>query len=82
MPRKNAGLEKLTYEEAMEKLESIIKKMEKEELPLEESLANFQEGMILNQYCRKLLTEADLRIEKILQNGGLSEYKDNTESGV
>ena len=82
MPKKNAGLEKLTYEEALEKLESIIKKMEREELPLEESLKNFQEGMLLNQHCRKLLTEAELRIEQILQSGELAEYKNNTESGA
>ena len=67
-------IEELTFEEALEKLENILNKMEKEELPLEESLSIFQEGMKLHLHCRKLLTEAELRVEKLLQNGELVEY--------
>lgn len=68
MHKEEDKIEKLTFEEALEKLEGIIKKMEKEELSLEESLQSFQEGMKLNLHCRKLLTEAEFRVEKFLQN--------------
>ena len=74
MPKKATKIEKLTYEEALEKLEDIINKMEREELTLKESLDSFQEGMLLNEYCRSLLTEAELRIEELQQNGKLKEY--------
>ncbi len=76
MHKRTDKIEKLTFEEALEKLESIINKMEREELPLEKSLENFQEGMELHLHCRKLLTEAEFRIEKLLQNGELEEYTD------
>lgn len=72
--KKTVKIEKLTFEEALEKLEGIIKKMENEELPLEESLKNFQEGMELNLHCRKLLTEAEFRVEKLLQNCEPEDY--------
>jgi len=76
MPKKAANkIEKMTYEEALEKLESIVAKMEREELTLEESLESFREGMLLNQHCRSLLTEAELRIEELQQNGELKEYE-------
>lgn len=77
MYKKTDRIAKLSFEEALEMLESIIKKMEKEELPLEESLKYFQEGMILNTHCRKLLTEAEFRVEKLLQNGEIEEYNEH-----
>jgi exodeoxyribonuclease VII small subunit len=74
MDKKKGKIAKLSFEEALAMLENIIKKMEMEELPLEESLNYFQEGMELNAHCRKLLTEAELRVEKLLQSGEWEKY--------
>ena len=61
--------DKLTFEEGLEKLEKLISNLEKGELTLEESLHKFQEGMKLTRHCRNLLTEAEYRVEMILQDG-------------
>ncbi len=74
MPKKKVEITKLNFEEALSMLENIIKKMEMEELHLEESLICFQEGMELNAHCRRLLSEAELRVEKLLQSGKWEKY--------
>lgn len=54
-----------TFEENMERLEQIVRAMEKGDVALEESLKLFQEGTGLVQTCTKLLDEAELRVTKI-----------------
>jgi len=67
--------EKLSFEEALERLERLIAGMEKGDLSLEESLRLFREGMELTSHCRKLLADAEYRVEIILQDGEKGEYK-------
>ncbi len=66
---------KLTFEEGLEKLEKLISNLEKGDLTLEESLYKFQEGMELTRHCRSLLTDAEYRVEMILQDGERGEVK-------
>lgn len=54
-----------SFEENMERLEMIVRAMEKGDVPLEESLKLFQEGTGLVQACTKLLDEAELQVTKI-----------------
>lgn len=54
-----------SFEENMERLEMIVRAMEKGDVPLEESLKLFQEGTGLVQACTKLLEEAELQVTKI-----------------
>lgn len=54
-----------TFEENMQRLEQIVRAMERGDVPLEESLKLFQEGTQLVQNCGKLLDEAELRVKKI-----------------
>lgn len=54
-----------TFEENMERLEQIVRAMEKGDVALEESLKLFQEGTALVQACTKLLDEAELQVTKI-----------------
>lgn len=63
------AINEMTFEEALKKLEILVEKMEKEELPLEESLKYFEEGMELAGHCRKLLSEAEYKLEMMLKNG-------------
>lgn len=56
------------FEEAFKKLEKIVSKMEGGELPLEESLKLFEEGMRLYGVCNQRLTEVQKKIELLTLN--------------
>ena len=55
-----------TFEESMVRLEQIVRAMERGDVPLEESLKLFQEGMELVRSCGKLLDDAQLQVNKIM----------------
>lgn len=73
------SLEDLTFEEAIKKLEATIEKMEQEELTLEESLNNFQEGMKLTRHCKNILNQAEQKVEMLLEDGTTVEYSKEEE---
>lgn len=56
---------KATFEENMNRLEQIVRAMEKGDVPLEESLKLFQEGTALVKECGKLLDDAEQQVTKI-----------------
>ncbi|MBE9546634.1 MAG: exodeoxyribonuclease VII small subunit [Proteobacteria bacterium] len=56
------------FEEALKKLEEIVRKMESGDLTLEESLKSFEEGVSLSRFCAKKLDEAERRIDILLKN--------------
>lgn len=58
-----------TFEENMQRLEQIVRAMERGDVPLEESLKLFQEGTKLVESCGKLLDEAELLVKKISTDG-------------
>ena len=57
--------ESKTFEDNMNRLEQIVRLMERGEVPLEESLKLFREGTELVERCGKLLDDAQLQISKI-----------------
>ena len=57
--------EKKSFEENMQRLEQIVRAIERGDVPLEESLKLFQEGTALIESCGKLLDEAELQVKKI-----------------
>jgi len=57
---------KMSFEENMQRLEQIVRAMERGDVPLEESLKLFREGTELVQNCGKLLDEAELQVKKIV----------------
>ena len=59
---------KLTFEEAMSRLEEIVSHMERGEAPLEESLALFEEGTGLVRRCTSMLDQAELKVTKLTVN--------------
>jgi len=63
----NEDLKKLTYEEAVGRLEEIVNRLEDGEIPLEESLSAFQEGVALSRYCREKLAEIEYKVEYLLK---------------
>ncbi len=57
-----------TFEAALRRLEEIVQKLEKGELPLEESLALYEEGIRLSRVCHAKLEEAEGRIELLVKD--------------
>lgn len=55
-----------TFETNMQRLEQIVRAMERGDVALEESLKLFQEGTELVRSCGKLLDDAELQVKKIL----------------
>lgn len=62
-----------SFEESLKKLESIVDKLEKGDLSLEESLKLFEEGVGLSAVCKKELEEAEGKVEILIKqrNGSL-----------
>jgi exodeoxyribonuclease VII small subunit len=60
---------KLTYEEGIRELESIVSSMEKGEMSLEESFKAFERGMKLSEKLKKILTDGDARIRELTAAG-------------
>jgi exodeoxyribonuclease VII small subunit len=58
------------FEECLQRLERIVQELEKGEVPLEQSLTLFEEGMQLSLACRKELEEAEGKVEILLKKNG------------
>ena len=56
------------FEQAFQKLEKIVQRLEAEELPLDESLQLFEEGIRLSRFCNQKLEEVEKKIELILSD--------------
>jgi len=65
--QENAGADvrKLSFERAIEELESIVKRLEDGKVPLEESVAIYERGEALKRRCEELLRQAEARVDKI-----------------
>lgn len=58
----------LKFEDAMARLETIVSELEKGDLPLDESLKIFEEGVRLSKSCLKLLDDTERKVEILLQD--------------
>jgi exodeoxyribonuclease VII small subunit len=56
-----------TFEEALERLENIVTRLESEEVPLEETISLFDEGQKLIDFCNKKLEEVKHKVEIVLK---------------
>jgi exodeoxyribonuclease VII small subunit len=61
----HADVKKLTFETAIEELESIVRRLEEGKVPLEESVAIYERGEALKRRCDELLRQAEARVDKI-----------------
>lgn len=57
-----------SFEDALQQLEQIVQKLEKGELPLEESLKLYEEGIRLSRLCHGKLEEAEGKIEMLMKD--------------
>jgi exodeoxyribonuclease VII small subunit len=58
------------FEEALQKLESVVEAMEADDLPLETLLAKYEEGAKLVKICQEKLAEAELKIQQLEKTAG------------
>lgn len=56
---------KLSFEESIKRLKDIVESIEQGEIPLQDSLEQYERGMGLIKHCRGILQQAETRIEKI-----------------
>ncbi|MGA2314315.1 MAG: exodeoxyribonuclease VII small subunit [Xanthobacteraceae bacterium] len=63
--RDNGDVGQLSFERAIEELESIVKRLEEGKVPLEESVAIYERGEVLKRHCEDLLRQAEARVQKI-----------------
>jgi exodeoxyribonuclease VII small subunit len=68
----------LQFESALKELEEIVAKMERGDLPLEESLQLFERGTQLSRQCRQALETAELKIKNLLDGGQTTDAGDAT----
>ena len=66
----NADIKKLTFEKALAELEQIVQKLERGDVPLEESVTIYERGEALKARCDELLRQAEARVEKITLDAG------------
>jgi exodeoxyribonuclease VII small subunit len=65
VPETNPDVKILSFEQALQALETIVQRLESGSVPLEESLAIYERGEALKSHCDTLLKQAEVRIEKI-----------------
>lgn len=63
-------IKELSFEESLEKLEIIVKKLESGEVPLDEAIDNFNEAMKLAKTCDEKLKNAEEAITKLVKDNG------------
>lgn len=80
MAKKKEGL---NFEASLKKLETIVRRLEDEEAPLEESLKLFAEGKQLARLCEAELQEAENRVRQLIENdkGEVVEKEFTAENG-
>ena len=71
MPTPKAAEEKLPdFESAMRDLEALVERLERGDLPLEESLAAFERGVMLTRTCQTALKDAEQKVDILLKKAG------------
>jgi len=65
MTRPLAEIKDMTFERALKELESIVERLEKGAVELEESIAIYERGEGLREHCDRLLRQAEARVEKL-----------------
>ena len=56
------------FETSLKKLEQIVLDLENGDLPLEQSIKTFEEGVKLTKHCQNLLSKAELKIQKLVES--------------
>lgn len=60
------NISELSFETALQELETLVRKLEEGKVNLEDSIASYERGTALKQHCEEKLREARMRVEKIM----------------
>ncbi|MBQ6587065.1 MAG: exodeoxyribonuclease VII small subunit [Butyrivibrio sp.] len=66
---------KLSVEEAFSQIESKIQALDSEDISLEDSFKEYQEGMKLLKYCHDAIEEVEQKVQKIAEDGSLEDFE-------
>ena len=61
----DAPVDKMSFEDAMKELESVVGQLESGDVPLDQSIALYERGAALKDHCQKKLAEAEEKVAKI-----------------
>ena len=61
----DAPVDKMSFEDAMKELESVVGQLESGDVPLDQSIALYERGAALKEHCQKKLAEAEEKVAKI-----------------
>ncbi|MDH4202666.1 MAG: exodeoxyribonuclease VII small subunit [Phycisphaerae bacterium] len=75
-------IESLSFEQAIENLTEIVDRIETGQVPLAESLQQYEKGMAMIQHCRKILLDAEKRIEEIAENDAEEAIEEDEDKGI
>ncbi|MFO8080676.1 MAG: exodeoxyribonuclease VII small subunit [Armatimonadota bacterium] len=73
MTEKDRSVDELGFEEALDELEQIVEELEAGQVELERMLDRFERAMALRTHCAALLSEAETRIEQLVNDEGDTE---------
>ena len=66
LPNKNhADIKELSFEKALKELETIVSRLERGDVELEESITIYERGEALKEHCDRLLKQAEAKVEKL-----------------
>ena len=68
--------ENMNFEQALDRLDQIVKKLESGETSLDQSMKLFEEGIALSGACNQMLKNAKQKVETLIDNGGKLEIKE------
>lgn len=67
-----------SFEDSMNRLETIVALLEQGEVPLEDALARYEEGVDLVRRCRQQLSQAELKVRKLVEGSADSAESDRS----
>ncbi len=67
---KEQDVTELTFEEAIQRLEKVVEQLENGDVPLEQAIQLFEEGMMLAKQCNQTLKQAEQQVEVLMKENG------------
>ncbi len=75
--------ESIIFEQSLQRLDEIVRRMEKGDVPLEEALSLFEEGTRLAGSCSRLLDEAELKVVQLTKGAdGAPQETELADAGI
>jgi exodeoxyribonuclease VII small subunit len=66
--------DKISFEEAMDQLESIVQRLEEGDVPLEEAISIYKRGMELSKLCHDKLKTIEEQLTKVITEDGEEDF--------